>query len=450
MILSFVNELFERLRKSTTASDVQEALTSLANIQDPTDRAKAARETVNLINIYAKELMERGQYKNAAYQFYSGYQVLNKFNPDPKVENQWLLSSANALAHASQEHISWDDLVGGAACMAISSLLKIQTGDWKVTDHLDAFIKSHDFSAHQAATACLYIPYDLASAVNSENPDPGLMQRASNYTETYLLNTKPAAMFVEGIKGALELARNKLLDSVKFPNIRAAFAFDHDVIFGEKFKFSVKLENHGEGSATNVTATINIPSSVQVLSGSSSITVNRLGANSSEKTEFQLMCPSGEGAEKLLVEIPVIVSFEDILANKNTLSLGAASIPIRSEKQGERLHSQLNEIRTAINEKIKVLQSFTAPEVTSVTNSFTEMLSRITQDSEKSINEGKFAVSKDLLAQIEQMHLFIDPFTEFLKTYDSSSQERLHSAVLINEKALSLLESMKKIEEQLS
>ena len=139
-----MNELFERLRKSTTANDVQEALASLSSIQDPTERAKASSETITLIEKYARELLERGQYKNAAYQYFSGAQLIQRFLSDPNSENQWLRASADALAKASQEHISWDDLLGGAACMTIASLLKIQTGDWNVNEHLDAFIKSHD------------------------------------------------------------------------------------------------------------------------------------------------------------------------------------------------------------------------------------------------------------------------------------------------------------------
>jgi len=150
--MSFVNELFERLKASTTANDVQAALASLNSIQDPNERVRAARETIALISRFANELLERGQFKNAAYQYYSGSQVIQNFLSDPNTEYQWLRSSADALAKASQEHVSWDDLLGGAACMTISSLLRIQTGDWDVNQHLDTFIKAHDFSADQAAT----------------------------------------------------------------------------------------------------------------------------------------------------------------------------------------------------------------------------------------------------------------------------------------------------------
>ena len=79
--MSFVNELFERLSKSTSASDVQVALSTLNNIQDPDHRIKAAQETIQLIQNYGQELLERSQYKNAAYQFF----CLNiPFNPYPQ------------------------------------------------------------------------------------------------------------------------------------------------------------------------------------------------------------------------------------------------------------------------------------------------------------------------------------------------------------------------------
>ena len=135
--MSFVNELFERLSKSTSANDVQSALASLNTIEDPIQRKKAAEETVQLIYTYAQELLGRSQYKNAAYQFFSGSQVIKTFIANNELENQWLKSSAEALAKASEEHISWDDMLGGAACMTISSLLLVTTGDWNINKHLD-------------------------------------------------------------------------------------------------------------------------------------------------------------------------------------------------------------------------------------------------------------------------------------------------------------------------
>ncbi|MHA1443426.1 MAG: hypothetical protein ACTSR4_01570, partial [Candidatus Hodarchaeales archaeon] len=72
--MSFVNELFERLSKSTSANDVQSAFSSLNTIQDPDKRIKAAEETLQLIQTYAQELLESSQYKKSAYQFFSGSQ----------------------------------------------------------------------------------------------------------------------------------------------------------------------------------------------------------------------------------------------------------------------------------------------------------------------------------------------------------------------------------------
>ncbi|MHA2305673.1 MAG: hypothetical protein ACXACU_09785, partial [Candidatus Hodarchaeales archaeon] len=284
--MGFVNELFERLSKSTTASDVQEALIALGNIQDSGERDRAARETAGLINKYAQELIERGQYKNAAYQLFSGYQVIHRFLPDPNSESQWLRSSADALVKAAQDHISWEDLLGGAVCMTIASLLRIQTGDWNINQHLDEFIKAHDFSANQAATACLYIPYDLAGAINSENPNPSSFQRASDYTETYLINTKQASMFREGIKRSIEFTQQKMMGFVKFPSLKTTFEFDHDIIFGEEFNFSVKLENKGEGTASNLVSQIEIPPSLTTVSGTNSISIPQLNSGASTKVEF--------------------------------------------------------------------------------------------------------------------------------------------------------------------
>ncbi|MFX1282309.1 MAG: hypothetical protein ACFFB5_01585 [Promethearchaeota archaeon] len=448
--MSFVNELFERLSKSTTANDVQEALASLKNIQDPTERARAASETISLIDKYARELLNRGQFKNAAYQFFSGAQLIQQFLSDPNSENQWLSASADALTKASQEHISWEDLLGGAACMAIASLLRIQTGDWNVSQHLDAFIKSHDFSADRAATACLYIPYDLAAAVNPENPNPSSLQRASNYTESYLLSTKPAAMFYEGIKRAIEITRLKLMDSVKFPSIRAVYEFDHDVIFGEQFTLTVKIENVGEGPATEVSANIKIPSTLTIISGSDSISVPQLGVGAHAKAEFILLCSSGEGKEELSIEIPVYVDFQDILLNKNSVSLGSALIPIRSEKKTQKLLDQLRTAVNAISEGISPLDDIKISEIQPLSISFHTIVSNISTSIKENIQEGDFSAASIGMNQIEQMQVFITPLVEFLSQYNELYQKMEVNFQEIKENTENLVKSLDEIEKQIS
>ena len=447
--MSFVNELFERLSKSTTANDVQEALTSLGSIQDPNERARAANETVSLIERYARELTERGQYKNAAYQYFSGAQLIQRFLLDINAENQWLRASAEALTKASQEHISWDDLLGGAACMAIASLLKIQTGDWNVNQHLDAFIKSHDFSADQAATACLYIPYDLAGAVNPENPNPSSLQRASNYVETYLLNTKPAAMFHEGIRRAVETARQKLIEFVKFPKIRAIYEYDHDIIFGEQFKFIVKLENIGEGIASGISAILTIPSIITTVSGSNTISVPQLESDAHTQAEFTLLCSSGEGKEELTVEVPTNVEYQDILMNKNSISLGSATITIRSEKRATKLLDQLKSLETDVSKALAPLKSLTASELQSLITGLDTILSNIVTTTKNNIQEGDFSASSIGLNQLEQIQVFISPLTTFLKDYSDYSLQTLENLQAAKESAENLVKTLKEIDSKL-
>ena len=447
--MSFVNELFERLSKSTTANDVQEALTSLGSIQDPNERARAANETVSLIERYARELTERGQYKNAAYQYFSGAQLIQRFLLDINAENQWLRASAEALTKASQEHISWDDLLGGAACMAIASLLKIQTGDWNVNQHLDAFIKSHDFSADQAATACLYIPYDLAGAVNPENPNPSSLQRASNYVETYLLNTKPATMFHEGIRRAVETARQKLIEFVKFPKIRAIYEYDHDIIFGEQFKFIVKLENIGEGIASGISAILTIPSIITTVSGSNTISVPQLESDAHTQAEFTLLCSSGEGKEELTVEVPTNVEYQDILMNKNSISLGSATITIRSEKRATKLLDQLKSLETDVSKALAPLKSLTASELQALITGLDTILSNIVTTTKNNIQEGDFSASSIGLNQLEQIQVFISPLTNFLKEYSDYSLQTLENLQAAKESAENLVKTLKEIDSKL-
>ena len=448
--MSFVNELFERLSKSTSSSDVQSALASLNTIQDPNQRIKAAEETIKLIETYAQELLGRSQYKNAAYQFFSGSQVVKNFIDKSELENQWLKSSADSLAKASEEHISWEDMLGGAACMTISSLLRVITGDWNINDHLDDFIKRYDFSANQAATACLYIPYYLAGAISSTNPNPGLLQQAADYSEQYLVNTKPALMFIDGIKRAIETTRNHLMKTTKFPSIKAKFNYGTDLIFGENFNFTVKFENIGEGIASNVTATINIPSNLTIVSGQNKTTIDILNPTESTEAEFLLMCPLGEGKIEALIEIPVSVEYTDILGNKNSLSLGMAIFPIRSEKKGTKLITQLKKLNDELTASISPIETATDSEVQGIRNGLLTILENIVASTENNINEGEFKTAEAGIEQLLNIQAFFKSLVDFLKDYQMNSDQLHTDLTQTREESEKILNAINLINEKLS
>jgi len=448
--MSFVNELFERLSKSTSANDVQSALASLNTIEDQIQRTKAAEQTLQLIQTYAQELLGRSQYKNAAYQFFSGSQVIKNFLSNSELEYQWLRSSADALTRASDEHISWDDMLGGAACMTISSLLRVITGDWNINDHLDDFIKTNDFSANQAATACLYIPYNLASAISSTNPNPSLLQQASDFSEQYLVNTKPASMFVDGIKRAIDITKRLLMETTKFPSIKAKFKYGTDLVFGEEFSFSVKFENIGEGSATNVTASIHIPSNLTIVSGLNKTSIETLDPSMESKAEFLLMCPLGEGKEETLIEIPVSVEYKDILGNKNSLSLGMAIFPIRSEKKGTKLISKLNKLHDELDVSISPIKTATNTEVQGITTGITTIISNIVTSTEKMINEGEFKTAEAGIDQLLNIQTFFNSLVVFLEDYQSNSDQLYTDLTQVREETENIRSTIKQINEKLS
>ncbi len=444
-LMSFVNELFERLSKSNTANEVQTALASLNNIQDSIQRTKAARETIQLIQSYGQELDGKGQYKNAAYQYYSGSQVVKNFLNDSNLEFQWLLLSAKALANASQEHITWDDLIGGAACMTISSLLRIITGDWDVNKHLDEFIKSNDFSIDQAATGCLYIPYNLVTAINKTNPNPQLLQQASDFTEQYLMTTKPAAMFADGIKRALDLTRKILMENTKFPSVKTMFHYQTDIIFGENFPFTVKLKNIGEGTAFNITASINIPSNLTIVSGQDKIFHDQLEPNEITEGQFKLVCPSGEGIDEISIEIPVFAEFTDILGNKNSLSLGTAIFPIRSQKKGDKLTNQLLLVKENLQTRMTPFESSDHLEVKPIIEGMKSIIDNLVTSTENRISKGDFETAEAELEQLNQIQIFFGPLTNFLSSYQDQNSELIKNLKEIQEQSQGLVKSIEEI-----
>ncbi|MFX0173735.1 MAG: CARDB domain-containing protein, partial [Candidatus Hodarchaeota archaeon] len=224
----------------------------------------------------------------------------------------------------------------------------------------------------------------------------------------------------------------------------------HDIIFGEEFKFTFKLENKGEGAASEVAAQITIPSELTVVTGTDSISISNLEPRGHTEVEFSLICPSGEGKEEITLEIPVSVIYQDILANQNSISLGSALIPIKSEKRAEKLLNQLKQLKDAVSEKMTPLESLSNPEIQPLIAGFNTILKKIGKTTETNIQNGDFSAAGIGINQLKQIEEFIQPLADFLIQYSEHTQSLIEAVQDVKEDAESLLKSLDKVQNQLS
>jgi hypothetical protein len=136
------------------------------------------------------------------------------------------------------------------------------------------------------------------------------------------------------------------------------------------------------------------------------------------------------------------VSYEDVLLNKNSLALGAALISIRSEKQTQRLLTQITPLKNRIAEKLAPINASTSLEVQPITNGFNRIFENIVSNTENDIEEGNFVAASLGINQLEQIESFIEPLVSFLQTYDGQVQALLNSLKEMEDTTSDLVKSL--------
>ncbi len=403
--MAYVDELFAALKKSNTAKEVEESLMRLQHATENDQIIQIANETLQLLQNFIRQLLERKEFKKAANQYYLGAKIYQTYLKDQNSANAWYREAANNMLKAAQEHVDWKDLEGGAACVAISAILRILGNDDNFLAPIDEFVKRGYFAqGNEVTSGCIYIPYELHKAL--AELDASSYQRADSYSQTYLLTQKTSVPFKEAIYEALNKVKAEFLGKIKQPHIQAKIEHSLDLVFGEEFTLYVEVTNTGEGIARNLTAEIKIPQELQLLDGVRIQKMAQFQPQQQLKFPFKLMCPTGEGKPELTLNFEIAVSYYDVLNNQRNLTLGPYSLTIKAFKRSDELRARLEKNKQLLQQKTgdvninpnaAALNTFWTAQRNTIEALFENTATLITQE--------KFDHAESLLDAIETIYL---------------------------------------------
>lgn len=402
------NELFEVLKASNTASDIQKALGQLRSLsQAGKISVSEVNNVLTLLNSYGNELENKGQFKKAAHQFYTGGRVVNEFFPESaESRNQWFTKSGEMIRKSGEDHVSFDDIDGAAACITISSLLQfmITEGEWKVTEEMEAFVKKYRDKLPDGkwASGCVYIPYDIVGAIASV--DPSLMERAETYASTYLLiNTKISELFVDGIQETLQLARKKLTEKIKLPKINVDLQIPQDTVFNEEFQVKIKLLNTGGGIANNIHFELVVPEKLMVVDGNLVKTLESLQTQENQALEYKFKYPEELGINEKTIELNGELQYKNVLNDIRTLPLGPYDLIIRSFKKSDEVNNKLKKIEDIYQQKINELQIIANESLLNIINLQKKSTEKIIAEIKKNIETENFSLAEEKIGLLDNM-----------------------------------------------
>ncbi|MFX1513278.1 MAG: hypothetical protein ACFFCQ_11885 [Promethearchaeota archaeon] len=422
-----VDELFRSLEKSNTARDIREAFKTLyaARETGAANIREVASQALQKLMTNANNLNQSGQYKKSAFHFFRGARVIHEFLPEEEEkEKEWLIASANGLIEAAKEHVMWKDVDGGAACMSIAALLRFLADNWNVEEFMGDFVKKTDFSLSKGpANGIVYIPYDLAGAVKDVNPQ--LLQRGENYIESYLFQVPVSSLFEDAIRDALKLTREKLMDVVKLPRIRANVKVSRDLVIGEEFPYSITIENIGEGIAQAISYSVELPSRIKLIAGQLKGGIDELEVQGTHSFDLRFICPTGEGEDQFFQEMNITVEFTDVIGNVRTMTLGPFEMEFKTFRVKDQLNQEIIELENEFTELITTLKSLPKEEsAKSLSESLLSGFNTFLTQARQGITEEEFeAVKVSLSSGRILMEKIATQSLNVLKEYQNTLEE---------------------------
>ncbi|MFX0091143.1 MAG: hypothetical protein ACFFBD_05210 [Candidatus Hodarchaeota archaeon] len=456
--MSFVDELFGSLKKSNTAADIRRVLQQLRQeaSKNPARAQEMARQALELLQSYAQDLATKQQHRKAAQQFYTGARLIKEFFPDQaQLANEWYRITAENLVFASNTYRDFGDIEGAAAVMAIRSILLFLSGHWEVDNHMNEFVQRNRalFESSETASAIVHIPYELVKSYN--NVDRDALFKAESFIQSYLARIKVVDTFTEALQEIIPVVKEKFSKDIKLPRIRAEIKQEtQDLVFGKSFRVDLVLENIGEGEAKKFAYSVTLDSGLEMQQGEKSGQYDQVMPGEVKSLQYQLNCPSGDGAEEIAKQFSMSGSYDDILGNRRTVLFGPFEIIIRAKLKSEELRKTLQKSREVSKVIIDTLSGMVSEENKSkpLADGIISMFQGQLAEAERLINGEEFVKAELIIQQGAKLLKNIAPqaqnlFEEIKKQGNLMEEALEKSATEINNLNVKLQEMQKNLSE---
>ncbi|MFV2013956.1 MAG: hypothetical protein ACC656_00875, partial [Candidatus Heimdallarchaeota archaeon] len=290
---------------------------------------------VEKTNQSSNQLLSQKQHRAAAEEFY--YQALAYEYMDKLDEHRMSLSkTVDALQNASHTAINFGEDKRGIATITLAGLIALLYGD-ETTAHA-MYNRGISISDQKQNTEALKkLLYSLGYLLDGiKNTNMSAVTEAQGYIANDLkpiLSSSKLTTFNSLLDGIVGQVSGMIESKVKMPKIDVTTQVPKDLLFEEEYEISIKIENVGEGEATNLLLELNFPSDLMIVKGEAAKKLDQIGtmATIEERITFKMR---GEGRSEAKTEISGNLTFTDMLANNRTHVISPMELEFRSSSKG--------------------------------------------------------------------------------------------------------------------
>jgi hypothetical protein len=421
----FKLELFEKLDKLPMNQAVAEALQVLERIRtegSPEEANQAAKHAVELLWLNSERMRDSKSLKNAASQLATAYTIAYEVLDDKEMAKKSILQAAEYLIQAANEYLIWEDVDSGTGMLTTASLLKFLADDYDLS-LIESRKGTMNFGRSiLGADQIIEIPELLVQSI--DKVDPSMLNNAKQRCLRLLPRIKDAAEFMELINKSLIHVEQQLSKSIEFPDIKSIVEIPKDLVLGQEFMANFKLKNIGEGSAKDISYSIDIPEELRVI-GTTKDSVGEMKPGDEVEKNLELTIPEAETAADQEYQIHISLSFKDIVGNMQTQTLGPFSVVAGKISKSDETEKSINAHKGALEELTSRIAGITLPDVFQpFINGMTDLASNILSKCKTYREQEEYMLIPALLKVFEELiSKTNDTMPNAIADYESEKQQ---------------------------
>jgi hypothetical protein len=314
--------------------------------QGNTDKAlQIFNAIVSKTNQSSNQLLGQKQHRAAGEEFY--YQALAyEYMGNADERRVSLSKTVDALQNASHTAINFGEDKRGVATLTLAGLVALLYGD--DTSAHAIYNQGISTSEQKQNTESLKkILYSLGYLLDAvKNLNMAALTDAQGYISNDLkpmLTSSKLTTFTPILDTIVNQVSGMIESKVKMPKIEVTTLVPKDLLFDEQYEFSIKIENLGEGEASNLQLQLNIPEGLTLVSGDASKTFDKIGtmATLEEKIQFKM---SGDGLQEVKKELSGNLTYTDMLANNRQHVISPIELEFRAVSKGSEYQLRLDNV----------------------------------------------------------------------------------------------------------
>ncbi len=406
-------ELFGELANKIGAED----LTDPGLLLERGDKEKANSNNATAQSFFEKALAastakaarleESSQYRSAAEMNFIGAEANLRLGKTEeamglynKVGEQLLIAGKNYID-------MYNEYFDGVLCVTLGSLVNILQGkiDEAKSVYLE-YIKKLDEAGEsgklqQGGETLKQTIWSVGYILKAlQDTDHEALQNAQQLIST---NIKPNLIKAKLSKIAplldqvVSYTLNYFQSQIKLPKITHSLTLPNEMLLNQIFDIKMTIGNTGEGDASNLHVTFNLPEDFEILGGKKEISISQVPKNTQEEINLKLRILSSDSEDKV-IPFNGKITYQDMLQNDLVSFIGPLDLEIRANSQKDELQKKFTEIKGAIESLFLEVKDQKYPN--SFIQNLTNKMNKIFETTESELRVEHFETVKANLSQL--------------------------------------------------